>query len=53
MQDLLEVVNHHAAAVGMQIYLSMVEVMPAHIPDEQRQTVLLDDEPLKDFDKFK
>ncbi len=53
MQDLLEVVNHHAAEVGMQIYLSMVEVMPAHIPDEQRQTALLDDEPLKDFDKSK
>ncbi len=53
MQGLLEAVNRHAAAVGMRINASKTKVMSAHIPGEQRQAVLLDGEPLEDFDKFK
>ncbi len=53
MQGLLEAVNRHAAAVGMRIKASKTKVMSALIPGEQRQTVLLDCEPLEDVDKFK
>ncbi len=53
MQGLLEAVNRHAKAVGMHINASKTRVMPALIPGEQRQAVLLDGEPLEDFDKLK
>ncbi len=53
MQGLLEDVNRHAAAVGMHIYASKTNVLPALIPGEQRQSVLLDGEPLEDVDNFK
>ncbi len=39
MQGLLE-----AVVVGMRINASKTKVMSAHIPDEQRQAVLLDGE---------
>ncbi len=53
MQGLLEAVNRHAAAVGMRINASKTKAMPALIPGEQRQAVLLDGEPLEDAEKFK
>ncbi len=53
MQGLLEVVNNHSAAVGMCINASKTKAISALIPDEQRQAVLLDGEPLEDVDKFK
>ncbi len=53
MQGLLEAVNRHASAVGMRINASKTKVMPALIPGEQRQAVLLDGEPLEDVDQFK
>ncbi len=53
MQGLLEAVNRHATAVGMRINASKTKAMSALIPGEQRQTVLLDGEPLDDVDKFK
>ncbi len=45
MQGLLEVVNRHAAAVGMRTNASKTKMMSAFIPGEQRQAVLLDGEP--------
>ncbi len=45
MQGLLEAVNRLAAAAGMRISASKTKVMSALIPGEQRQAVLLDDEP--------
>ncbi len=51
MQDLPETVEHHAATVGMRINALKTNVMPARIPGEQRQTVLLDGEPLGEVDK--
>ncbi len=53
MQGLLDAVNRHAAAVGMRINASKTKAMSALVPDEQRQTVLLDGEPLEDVEKFK
>ncbi len=53
MQVLLEAVNRHAAAVRMRINASKTKVMSALIPGEQRQSALLDNEPLEDVDKFK
>ncbi len=53
MQGLLEAVNRHAFAVGMRINASKTKVMPALIPGEQRQAVLLDGEPLEGVDKLK
>ncbi len=53
MQGLLGAVNRHAAAVGMRINASKTKVMPALIPGEQRQAVLLDGEPLEVVDKLK
>ncbi len=53
MQGLLEAVNRHTAAIGMSIKASQTKVMSALIPGEQRQSVLLDSEPLEDADKFK
>ncbi len=53
MHGLLEAVNRHAATVGMRINASKTKMMPARIPGEQRQAVLLDDEPLEDVEKFK
>ncbi len=47
MQDLLEAVNHHAAAGGMRINASKTKVMSAFIPGEQRQAVM----PFEDVDK--
>ncbi len=49
MQDLLEAVNHHAAAVCMRTDATKATVMPAL--GKQRQTVLLDGEPLEEVDK--
>ncbi len=49
MQGQLDAVNRHAAAVGMR----MTKVMSTLVPDEQRQAVLLDGEPLEDVEKFK
>ncbi len=43
---MLEAVNHHT------INASNAKVMAALIPSEQRQTVLLDGEPLEGVDKF-
>ncbi len=53
MQDLLEVVNHHAAAIGMRINASKTKVMATLIPNEQRQAVLFDSERLVEVDRFK
>ncbi len=53
IQGLLEAVNRHAAAVGMRMSALKTKVMSALTPSEQRQTVLLAGEPLKDVDKFK
>ncbi len=53
MQGLLRAVNRHAEAVGIRINASKAKVMPALIPDEQRQAVLLDGEPFEDVGKFK
>ncbi len=53
MQGLLEAVNCHVAAVGMRSNASKTKVMPALIPGEQRQAVLLDGEPLEDVERFK
>ncbi len=53
MQGLLDAVNRHAAAVGMRINASKTKVMSALFPDEQRQAVLLDGEPLEDVERFK
>ncbi len=53
MQGLLEAVNHHAAGICMRINDSKTKVMSAFIPNDQRQEVLLDGEPLEDVDKFK
>ncbi len=47
MQGLLEVVNLHAKAVGIRINASKTKVMSAFIAGEQRQAVLLDDEPVE------
>ncbi len=52
MQGLLDAVNRHAAAVGMRINASKAKMMSALVPDEQRQAVLLDGEPLEDVEKF-
>ncbi len=46
MKGLLDAVNGHAVEVGMRINASKTKVMSALIPGEQRQAVLLDDEPL-------
>ncbi len=40
-------------AAGMRMSASKTKVMSALTPGEQRQTVLLAGEPLKDVDKFK
>ncbi len=53
MQGLFEAVNRHATTVDMRINASKTKVMPVLIPGEQRQAVLLDDEPLEDVEKFK
>ncbi len=53
MQGLLEAVNRHVATVSMRINASKTKVMSALIPGEQRQAVLLDGEPLEDFNKLK
>ncbi len=53
MQGLLEAVNRHVAAVGLRINASKTKVMPAVIHSEQRQTILLEDEPLEVIYKFK
>ncbi len=37
----------------MQINASKIKVISVLIPSEQRQTILLDAEPLEDFDKLK
>ncbi len=42
MHGLLEAINRHAAAICMRINASETKVMPAVIPGEQRQAVLLD-----------
>ncbi len=42
MQGLLEAVNHHTVTVGKRINASEIKVMPAVIPGEQRQAILLD-----------
>ncbi len=47
MHGLLEAVNRHATTVGMRINASKSKVMSALIPGEQRQAVVLDDEPLE------
>ncbi len=47
MLGLLEAVNRHAAAVSMLINALKTNVMPALIPGEQRQAVLLDGEPFR------
>ncbi len=52
MQGLLEAVNRHTATVGMRINVSKTKVMSALLPGEQRQVVLLDDEPLEDVEKM-
>ncbi len=46
MQDLLEAVNRHAAAVGMRIKASKTSVMSELSPGEQLKAVLLYGEPL-------
>ncbi len=51
MQDLLEAVNHHAAAVGMLINVSKTRTMSALFPGEQPLAIRLDGEPLEDIDK--
>ncbi len=48
MQCLIGPVNRHVTVVGMHINASKAEVMAAVTPDEQRQAVLLDGEPLVD-----
>ncbi len=53
MQGLLDAVKRHAAAVGMRFNASKTKVMSALVPDEWRQAVLLDGEPLEDVEKFK
>ncbi len=53
MQSLFEAVNGPASAVGMRVNASKTKVMSAPVPDEQRQAVLLDGEPLEDVEKFK
>ncbi len=53
MQGLLKAVHRHAAAVGTRINALKTKVMPALIPGEQRQAVLLDGEHLDGVDKFK
>ncbi len=53
MQSLFEVVNRHAALVGMRINASKTKVMSALIPDDQRKAVLLNGEPLEDVGKSK
>ncbi len=53
MQGFLEAVSYHAATVGMDSNATKTKVMSALTPDEQRQAVLLDVEPLEDVDKFK
>ncbi len=53
MQGLLEAMNRHVATFGMCINASKAKVMSAFIPNDQRQEVLLDGEPLEDVDKFK
>ncbi len=52
MQGLLGAVNRHATAVGMRTSASKTMVFSAHVPNEQRQAVLLDGEPLEDVNKF-
>ncbi len=53
IQGLLEVVNRHAAAVGVRINASKTKVTSALIPGERRQAMLLDGQPLEDVDKSK
>ncbi len=53
MQDLLEAVYRHAAAVGMRIEALKIKMTSALNPGEQRPAVLLDGAPLEDVDKFK
>ncbi len=43
----------HATAISMRINVSKTKVMPALIPGEQRQAVVLDYESLEAVDKFK
>ncbi len=47
MHDLLETVNHHAAAVGMLIKASKTKVVSALMSDEMCQAVLLDGDSFK------
>ncbi len=53
MQGLFEAVNRHVVSIGMSIKASKTKVMSANIPGEERQSVLLDAEPLEDVHKFK
>ncbi len=53
MQGLLGAVNCYATAVGLRINASKIKVMSALIPGEQRQAVLLNNEPAEDVGKFK
>ncbi len=52
LQGPLEAADRHAAIIGMCINASKAKVMSALIPDEQRQAVLLDGEPVEDIEKF-
>ncbi len=52
MQGLLAAVNRRADVVGMFINASKTKVMSVLIPGEQRQAILLDDEPLDDVEKL-
>ncbi len=51
MQGRLEIVNRHAATVGMCIKTSKTTVKSAIISGEQIQAVLLDSESVEDVDK--
>ncbi len=53
MQGLLQAVTGYFATVGVCINASKTNVMPALIPCEQRQAVLLVGEPLEDVEKYK
>ncbi len=53
MRCLLEVVNRHAAAIGMRINVSKIKMMSALIPGEQRQAILLEGELSEDVAEFK
>ncbi len=52
MRCLFEAVNRHAAVFGMHINALKIKVMSALLPDEQRQAILHDGEPLADVGKF-